>query len=369
MPRGVKAAGRPDYLIIAGLAFLVLFGLVMLSSASSYLGKVKFDDSYYYLKHQLLFGFLIGLIGFVIASRIYYRYYEKIAIFLLLFSILLLVLVFTPLGVSASGAERWLNIGPISFQPAELLKITFVIYLAAWLSNNLRRSKAFWSGFVPFLIVCGVVSGLLIKQPSTSSVAILMSVALILYFVSGAKLSHILSTILVGAMILGVIIYITPYRLNRITTFLNPEADLLAGGYQLNQARIAIGSGGLWGVGYGQSTTKIHYLPEPIGDSIFAVMAEEFGFVGAGVFIGALIFFIVRILLLTKTVSDMFGKLILIGFASVLAIQAFVNMAAMTGLIPLTGTPLPFVSYGGTALAIFMTMGGIMVNISKYARG
>ncbi|MDP3901371.1 MAG: putative lipid II flippase FtsW [bacterium] len=367
MGRRIRAAGKPDYVIVACLAFLILFGLVMLASASSYLGKTKFDDSYYFLKHQLTYGLLLGIVGFLITSRIYYRYYEKIALYLLLFSILLLILVFTPLGLEASGAERWLNLGPISFQPAELLKITFVIYLAAWLSNNMQRPKSFWSGFVPFLVVCAIISGLLLKQPATSSVAILMAVALILYFVSGAKLSHILGTVILGLLILAIIIYITPYRFSRISNFLNQDADPLAGGYQLNQALIAIGSGGLWGVGYGQSTTKIHYLPEPIGDSIFAVIAEELGFAGAIVFIGALIFLIIRMLLLVKTTPDMLSRLIIIGFASIIAIQAFVNMAAMTGLIPLTGTPLPFVSYGGTALAIFMTMGGIVVNISKYS--
>ena len=280
----------PDYVIILSTFFLVIFGLVMLASASSYLGQTKFGDSYYYLKHQLMYGLSIGLVGFIATSMIYYRRYEKIAIFLLILSIALLVLVFTPMGSNSSGADRWIKIGPVNFQPSELLKITFIIYLAAWLGKNIERAKSFAGGFLPFLVISAIIAGLLIKQPATSAVVILMFTGLAIYFVSGARISYILGTIIVGAAALAMIIYITPYRFNRVMTFLNPDADLQAAGYHINQAKIAIGSGGLLGVGYGESTTKMRYLPEPIGDSIFAVIAEELGFVGGTTFI--LVFFI-----------------------------------------------------------------------------
>lgn len=361
-----KRAGSPDYLIIFCIAFLVIFGLVMLASASSYLGQTKFGDSYYYLKHQLIYGFGIGLFGFIATSIIYYRRYEKLAIFMLIASIGLLTLVFTPLGLSSGGADRWIKIGPVNFQPSEILKITFIIYLAAWLGKNIERAKSFTSGFIPFLIVSAIIAGLLIKQPATSTVAILMVTGLVIYFISGARLSYILGAIITGALTLAMVIYITPYRFNRIITFLNPETDLQASGYHINQAKIAIGSGGLLGVGYGESTTKIRYLPEPIGDSIFAIIAEELGFIGAMSVILVFLTLIFRTFWLARKISDKFGQLILVGFGTLIALQTFVNIGAISGILPLTGTPLPFISFGGTALAVFMIIGGIIVNISKH---
>lgn len=362
----VYRAGSPDYLIVASIGFLVVFGLVMLASASSYLGQTNFGDSYFYLKHQLIYGLSIGLVGFFLTSFIYYRIYAKLAVLLLLVSIVLLALVFTPLGFSSGGADRWITLGPISFQPSEILKLTFVIYLAAWLSRKSERAKSFVGGFLPFLIVSGTIAGFLLKQPATSTVAILLLTGLIIYFTSGAKWSYVIGTVIAGVLALAMVISITPYRLNRIMSFLNQEANPLAEGYHINQAKIAIGSGGLFGVGYGQSTTKIHYLPEPIGDSIFAVIAEELGFIGSSLLILFFLVLVFKIFLLSKKTKDKFAQLLLIGFGSLIAIQAFVNIGAISGLLPLTGTPLPFISYGGTALAVFMTMGGVITNISKY---
>jgi len=224
-----KRAGSPDYIIMFCIAFLVVFGLVMLASASSHLGQTKFGDSYFYLKHQLMFGAGVGLVGFLFAFFFYYRNYIKLAVPLLLVTIVLLVLVFTPLGVKAGGADRWLSIGPISFQPSELLKLTFIFYLAAWLGKNTERTKSFLGGFVPFLIVSAVISGLLIRQPATSTVAILMATGLIVYFVSGARFSYIFGSVALGAIALAAIVYVTPYRLDRITNFINPADDPLAG--------------------------------------------------------------------------------------------------------------------------------------------
>lgn len=356
---------KPDYTIAILIGILVLFGLVMLASASSHLGKTRFDDTYHYLKSQILHGVLIGLVGFFIASKISYQTLRKLSPLLLLGNIALLGLVFTPLGVQAGGAERWLALGPMTFQPAELLKITFIVYLAAWLSGNSERAKSVKKGVVPFVVVLGAVSALLLKQPATSVVILLGAVAGIVYFASGARWSHVIGTAICAAVAIGLVIYATPYRLNRITSFLNPEADALGSGYHLTQARIAIGSGGLFGVGYGQSTTKINFLPEPIGDSIFAVIGEEVGFAGSMVLIALFFLLVMKILLVAKKTQDRFGKLLLIGFAAIIGLQAFLNIGAISGLLPLTGTSLPFISFGGTALAVFMTIGGIVTNISK----
>ncbi len=365
--RREKEGRKTDYLLIFTIGFLVLFGLAMLASASSNLGKVRFDDPYYYLKRQLMYGVALGLAGFIVGSRIHYRRYQRFALIFLLATVTLLILVFTPLGVHAKGATRWLAIGPITFQPSEFLKITFVLYLAAWLARDSERERSFTKGMVPLGITLGGISLLLLKQPSTSTVVLLMGTALVVYFVSGAKIRYLFGFSALAVMFLGIITVATPYRWERIQNFFSPAGDIERGGYHLNQAKIAIGSGGLTGVGFGQSTTKRRYLPEPVGDSIFAVVAEELGFIGSMVMIALFLFLVLRLFLLARRTRNKFGQLLLVGFGTVIALQTFTHIGAISGLIPLTGTPLPFVSYGGTALAVFMTMGGIAVNISKYS--
>lgn len=219
---------------------------------------------------------------------------------------------------------------------------------------------------MPFLIILGTVALLLVLQPSTSSAAILILSAMIVYFYSGAKISYIISALILGFLSFLIISYLTPYRWERIKTFLEPGERTQTSSYQLNQALNAIGSGGLKGVGYGKSTTKLHYLPQPIDDSIFAIIAEELGFIGSVILLLVFIAIIVRSFLLSAKINDEFGKLLLVGFGSLIAIQAFMHIGAISGIIPLTGVPLPYISYGGTALAVFMTISGIMVNISKY---
>ncbi len=357
----------PDIVVIFCLGLLILFGFVILASSSSNLAATQYGDSYYYLKHQIYYGLSLGLIGFWCASKLFYGTYVKrsLSVWLLVLSIIGLLLVFTPLGLTAKGATRWLALGPFSFQPAELLKITLLIYLASWLSFKDHAQQSLRQGFLPFAVVLTVVSGILILQHSTSPVAMLILVALIMYFVSGAKLRYLGAIIAAGLFSLALIVAVTPYRAQRVLSFLNPEADAQGSGYHLLQAKTAIGAGGIFGVGYGQSTVK-YRLPEPIGDSIFAVAGEEFGFVGSVILLGLFLFLVLRILMLARHTPDPFGRLLLIGFGSIITIQVFVNVGAMTGLLPLTGTPLPFISYGGTSLAVFMTMMGIVVNVSKY---
>lgn len=359
----------PDYVLILTVIFLVIFGLVMLTSASSDLGKIKFNDSYYYLKHQLTNGLIAGLIGFSAGFFIYYRQLEKWAPFLLIINVIFLLLIFSPLGYSSgTEAERWLNLGLFSFQPSEVLKLTFLAYLAAWLAKNNARSKSFYEGFLPFLIISGIIAVLVFFQPATTTAVIILATSLLVYFSAGAKWRFVIALIILGLTALAIIIYLTPYRLERIIGYLNPEADPLGTTYQINQSLIAIGSGGLTGVGYGQSTTKVNYLPEAIGDSIFAVIAEELGFIGSIALIGLFFVLIWRTLIIAKKSPDVFGRSFAIGFASLIGLQAFINIGSATGLLPFTGIPLPFISFGGTALAVFLTMAGIVVNISKYRR-
>lgn len=368
MNRITRRAKAPDYAYITFLVLLVIFGFVMLTSASSDLGKSQFGDAHYYLKHQLVNGFSIGIIGFFIGMFVYYRRWENFAIFGLLLTIVALTLVFSSFGVGAKGGERWLNIGAFTFQPAELLKLTFFMYLAAWFSKKQSlRSKTFTGGLLPFLILLGGVTVLLIAQPATTTAVLIFAAALVMYFTAGGKMQFIVGLALVAALLLALLIYISPYRLSRILTFLNPATDELDAGYHINQAKLAIGSGGIWGVGFGQSTTKLHYLPEPIGDSIFAVLAEEFGFVGSMVFITVFLLFVLRGFRIAKRSQDGFGRLLATGFTAIIGLQAFVNIGAISGMLPLTGVPLPFISYGGTSLAVLLTMSGVMVNISRYS--
>lgn len=356
-----------DYALFTATIFLVIFGFVMLASASSDLGKSRFDDAYYYIKHQFMIGFLPGAAGFLIGFFLPYKHYRKFAPFLLLTNIILLFLVFTPLGFSAGGASRWIQVGPVTFQPMELLKLSFVMYLAAWLSNaKANRGANVFEGLMPFMAISGVIGLLLLLQHSTSSVMVLMPTALAIYFTAGARKRYIAAVVGIGLVFIAIIIMITPYRMQRIMTFMDPAADAQGAGYQINQSLITIGSGGMWGVGYGSSFSK-RYLPERIGDFIFAVAAEEFGFIGSLVLIGTFFLVFTRGYLLARKIGDKFGKYLLVGFSTVIAVQAFIHIGANSGLIPLTGVPLPFISYGGTALAVFMTMGGIMLNISKNA--
>ena len=361
---------HPDYILIIAVWALAIFGLAILSSASSELGKVKFDDTYYYLKHQLFYGFLIGGVGFWLTYKIYYRRLEKLALLLLFLNIAALILVLvSPLGLKIHGAERWLKIGPISFQPGEFLKFTFIVYLAVWFGSKLKRRNSFFGGFLPFLIISGLIGVLLLLQPSTSALIIIMAAALAVYFVSGAKLSFILLTIILGIAALAIVIYATPYRLDRILSYLNPASDPQGLGFHTRQSLMAIGSGGISGLGYGNSTLKkAGFLPEPIGDSIFAVFAEEFGFIGVISLIAVFLILLLRGFALAKIAPDLFAKLFCIGIISIIIFQALIHIASVSGLIPFTGVPLPFASYGGSSLAILLTSMGVVANISKYTK-
>lgn len=364
----MKRSHHSDYIFLSCVIILTVFGLAMLSSASSDTGKIKFNDTYYYLKHQIVYGLSLGVLGFLFASNFYYQNWKKISVYLLVINIIFLILVFTPLGVSHKGASRWLNIGYFSFQPAELLKVFFIVYFAAWLGDKKRdRHKSFSKGLIPFIALLGLLGALILLQPATTVFIIIIGSALVVYFISGMKLSYLFLIMLVGAAILGLAIYATPYRYERIKSFfiedISKENSSL---YQINQAKMAISSGGLFGVGFGKSTTKYRYLPESIGDSIFAVIAEEFGFAGSLLLISTFVVLVGRGAWIARKCGDQFGRLAAAGLVSVIAIQAFIHIAAISGLIPLTGVSLPFISYGGTALAVFLTMSGIVVNISKY---
>ncbi len=357
--------GNPDYVFIAFLVILVVFGLVMLMSASSDLGRANFGDSFYFLKHQIFYGLIPGIIGFFFAYFFEYRIWEKISLPALLVSILFLLLVFSPLGFRALGAERWVSIGGIQFQPGELVKLTFIVYMAAWMGKKRARGKKLGEGFLPMLMLLGAVLVPLVLQPATTTAGLIFASVLTMYFMSGARVKYVAATIALAAVGFVSLVMITPYRMERILGFIHPQADPLGKTYQINQTLMAVGSGGVWGVGYGRSTTKLGALPEPMGDSIFAVIGEELGFAGSIALILFFLLFVWRAFIIAKKTSDGFARLMVVGFGTLIGIQAFVHIGANTGVIPLTGVPLPFISYGGTALAVFLTMSGIIATISR----
>ena len=363
----LKSGRGADYVFLVTVLILVVFGLIMLSSASSDLGKIKFNDSNYYLKRQLMFGLTLGILGFLAGLIIPYKKWRKIAVPFLIINVIALALVFTPLGFTTpSGAARWLNLGPVLLQPAEILKITFIIYLAAWLAKRKERQTSLLEGFLPFLAIMALVTGMIFMQPATTIAVVIIAASLIVYFVSGLKLRYVLAFGSFMMIVLAILILSSPYRMERVKIFLNPQkTDYESSGYHRTQALIAIGSGGKFGVGYGNSTNKYNFLPEPIGDSIFAVISEELGFAGAVFVIMLFIVILARGIVIAGKCRDQFGRLVVIGFISIITIQAIINIGAISGIFPLTGMPLPFISYGSNSLAVFLTMAGIIGNISK----
>ncbi|OIP55865.1 putative lipid II flippase FtsW [Candidatus Kuenenbacteria bacterium CG_4_8_14_3_um_filter_39_15] len=360
---------QPDYTLIILFGVIVVFGLIMLSSATSVLGYDKFEDSYWYLKHQIMQGLLPGLFLFLVLSRVDYRLWKKFSAALLWFSLGLLVLVFIPgIGADYGKAKSWLNIGGFSLQPAEIVKLTFLVYLAAWLEKRKERVQTAAYGLVPFLVYLGLVGGLIILQPDIGTLFIIILMSLVVFYTAGARYKHLFYIMLAGVAGLAVLIKAAPYRLDRLSSFLDPSVDPQGIGYHINQALLAVGSGGWFGLGLGHSEQKFQYLPEVAGDSIFAVMAEELGFVLILAVIVVFLWLFVRMMKVAKNAPDMFGNLIGVGVATWLVGQFFVNVAAMLRLMPLTGVPLPLISYGGTAMMTAMAGIGIVVNISKHTQ-
>lgn len=359
----MKSIDRPFLVVIL---ILLGIGLLMIASAGVSYGMVRFNDAYYFFKQQLL-GLGIGLFLLFIFQRVDYHIWRRFVVPIFFVALGLLVLVFIPgFGAKVYGATRWLEIGPISFQPSEVMKLSIILYLAAWLSNKNRIKMAdFFEGLVPFLAILSVVSFLIIKQPDTGTLGLILIISLAIFFASGASISHIFSLLFGGLVFLAVLIWFAPYRMQRFFVYLNPDYDSLGVGYQITQALLAIGSGGIFGVGLGQSRQKFNYLPEPVTDSIFAILGEEFGLVGTVITIGLFLFVAWRGFSIASRAPDQFGKLVAIGIVSWIVFQAFINMSAISGLIPLTGIPLPFISYGGTSLAVLLASVGILLNISK----
>lgn len=362
---------KSDNILLFTVFALLIFGLIMITSAGVVYSESRFEDRFYFFKHQLFNGILPGLVACYIFQKIDYHYWKKISVPLFFVSLILLVLVFVPgVGARLYGASRWIQLGFIpSFQPSEMAKLSIIIYLAAWLeSRGSKRIKDFFEGLIPFVGIMAIIGFLIIKQPDMGTLGVIVITMLIMFFSSGSKLSHILWMLLGGIASFFVLIKLAPYRLNRLLIFLNPDLDPRGIGYHINQALLAVGSGGILGLGLGHSRQKFYYLPEPVGDSIFAVIGEELGLIGAVFLVFLFLSFALRGFKISKNSPDDFGKLLGIGITSWIVVQAFINISAITAIIPLTGVPLPFISYGGTSLVFLLAGVGILLNISKQAK-
>ncbi len=362
MHRG-RTTHKPDLILLAILAGIVLFGLIMLSSASSVTAFQQYGDTNELVKRQIISA-LVGFAAMFICFRIDYHVWRRFAIPLLAISILGLILVFVPgIGREVLGARRWIDLG-VSFQPTEIVKLAFLFYLASWLE---RRQSGFHdarTSLLPFVMVLGLITLLVMAQPDLGTMSVIAIIGISMYFIGGAPMKHFLWIGAASVGLFALLVKIAPYRAARFTVFLNPEIDPQGIGYHINQALLAIGSGGLFGVGLGHSRQKFNYLPEASTDSIFAIMGEELGFFIVLLFIGAFLAFVYRGFRIARQAPDMFGRLLAAGITTWFAFQAFINIGALTGVLPLTGIPLPFVSYGGTALAIALAASGILLNIS-----
>ncbi|MEI6650524.1 MAG: putative lipid II flippase FtsW [Candidatus Moraniibacteriota bacterium] len=365
---GIKPASRQtvDRQFLLTVFLLLGVGLIMVGSAGVAYGNLRFADGYYFFKRQLL-GVGIGLVAMIVTVRIPYRFWRKASIPLFIAGIGLLVMVLIPgIGSTAYGAARWISLGPVSFQPSEVMKLALIVYLSAFFSGKAETRKSdFLEGALPFVIVMGLIGFLIMKQPDAGTLGILFVIAFAVFYASGTKLSHL--AILVGVGLVGImgLVIAAPYRMRRFLVFLDSDHDPSGAGYQMKQALIALGSGGIFGVGLGHGQQKFLYLPEPMTDSIFAVTGEELGLLGCSAIVALFLFFAYRGFRIARMAPDDFGRLLAVGIVSWVVFQAFMNIFAISGLMPLTGIPLPLISYGGTSVAVTLAAIGILLNISK----
>jgi len=345
---------------------LVSIGVVMVYSASAILAADRFGDPHYFLKRQLFWA-LLGLGGLWAALAVDYRVLERVALPLLGVAALLLVLVLVPaFGQAINGTRRWLRLGGVSFQPVELAKLAFVIYLARFLGRRGEAVQGFWGGAVPPAVIGGGLAALVLRQPDLGNSLTLLALAFTLLFLAGARPRHLLLLAAPALPLLAVAVYLAPYRWRRILAFLNPESDPRGSGFQIIQSFLAIGSGGLLGRGLGGSKQKLFYLPEPHTDFVFAVIAEELGLIGGVTVVALFMVLIWRGLRAGLRAPDRFGAYLALGLTTMLATEALVNLGVVTGSLPTKGLPLPFVSFGGSALFMTLLSTGILLNISQH---
>ena len=354
---------KTNKLLLSSTILISILGIIMIYSASSVWSEYKFNDSFHYLKYQLFF-FIIGLILIKIVSKININYYYKYSNLILLSSIFLLILVLIPgIGSIRNGSRSWFGIGSLGIQPSEAAKISLIIFTSKYLSRNENLISKFFKGILPILSVLGIIFLLIMLQPDLGTAFIIAITIIALLFIAGVDLKFFSISFVIGTIGIILLIIIAPYRMNRITSFINPWKDPLGTGFQMIQSLYAIGPGGLLGLGYGNSIQKHFYLPEPQTDFIFSIITEEFGIFGSILVITLFIIIFLCGIKISLNTKDSFSKYLSFGITFQLIFQTILNLSVVVGLIPVTGVTLPFLSYGGSSLLISMISIGILLNI------
>jgi cell division protein FtsW len=365
MPRKVA----PDVWLFGVVVALVFLGVVMVYSASAIVAADRFGDPFFFLKKQLFWALLGGGLLWA-ALKLDYRSLERLVIPLLAVSFVLLVLVLVPpFGGSINGTRRWFRLGPLSFQPVELAKFALVLYLASFLTRRRQAMEQFWQGLFPILLVAGAMALLTLAQPDLGNSLALVALTLVLAYLAGARVRHMAWIAAAALPLVALAVALKPYRWRRMLAFVNPWDDPQGAGFQIIQSFLALGSGGLFGRGLGESKQKLFYLPEPYTDFIFAILGEELGLIGATLVVGLFAVLIWRGLRVGLRAPDAFGSFLALGLTVMLATQTLVNLGVVTGALPTKGLPLPFVSFGGSALLMTMFSAGVLLNISQHATG
>lgn len=354
---------RPDWWLALSAIGLAVFGIAMILSASAYLAGTT-GDVYVFVSKQLV-AFAIGLLVMLVLARVDYHLLKSFGGPILIIIFILLLAVF--ISPVYRGVHRWIHMGPIFFQPAEFVKIGFIIYLSAWCARLGPTIRQFKEGFLAFVAILAAIGGLVMLQPDMGSTVVIILSAVFLIYTAGARISHLALGATVGVALMFLLILAAPYRMERLQTFLNPDADPQGAGYQTNQIEIAIGSGGVWGLGFGQGKLKyLGYVPEVHTDSIFAVVVEELGFLRALFVLGVFGWLVTRGLKIARAAPDSFGRYLAAGIVGLIIVQLVVNLAAMLAIVPLTGITLPFISYGGSSLVTMLAGIGILLSISRF---
>ncbi|WP_372663044.1 stage V sporulation protein E [Cohnella sp.] len=363
-----KARSVPDVWMIAATLGILAIGVVMVYSASAVAAFHDYGDAYYYVKRQLIFA-VLGIVSMLFMMNVDYTFWRKWAVPLLLACFGMLIIVLIPgLGVIRGGARSWLGIGSFGIQPSEFMKLAMILFLSKLLAERQNQITQFTRGLLPPLGIMGFAFALIMLQPDLGTGAVMIGASLLVIYVAGARHAHLGGLALVGIAGFVGLIAAAPYRLLRITAFLDPWQDPLGAGYQSIQSLYAIGPGGLVGLGLGMSRQKYNYLPEPQTDFIFSILAEELGFIGGSLLIILFLLLIWRGMRTAITISDPFGSFLATGIVGIIAVQVLINIGVVIGLLPVTGVTLPLVSYGGSSLTLLLTALGLLLNLSRYSR-
>nr|WP_269448495.1 stage V sporulation protein E [Metabacillus kandeliae] len=358
----------PDYILIIATLLLLGIGLIMVYSASAVWADYKFDDSFFFAKRQLLFA-AIGVAGMFFIMNLDYWSWRTWAKLLVIICFVLLAAVLVPgIGMVRNGSRSWIGIGAFSIQPSEFMKFAMIAFLAKYLSENQKKITSFRKGLVPSLALVFTAFGMIMLQPDLGTGTVMVGTCIVMIFAAGARISHFAGLGLLGLTGFIALILSAPYRIKRITSFLDPWQDPLGSGFQIIQSLYAIGPGGLFGLGLGQSRQKFFYLPEPQTDFIFAIISEELGFIGGTIVLLLFSLLLWRGIKIALGAPDLYGSFLALGIISMVAIQVMINVGVVTGLMPVTGITLPFLSYGGSSLTLMLMAVGVLLNISRYSK-